>query len=115
MSLDPWRKRCFSSLSKRTSTTSFGLSGVSSSSPVPQRFGSLKRRSLFLSISGNTLGGISARFFVSTGAGPDGVEMPVVGIEAEQERRDRVAAALLPADPGHDAVRGLVRLDLDDA
>ena len=41
--------------------------------------------------------------------------MPVVVVEAEQERRDRLAAALLPADPGDDAVGGAVRLDLDDA
>src|SRR5439155_3446031 len=33
----PWRKRLFSSLSKRTSTTSFGFTACSSSSPVPQR------------------------------------------------------------------------------
>jgi len=57
-------------LSKRTSTTSFGFSGVSSSSPVPQRFGSLKRRSLFLSTSGSTLAAISAWFFAPTAAEP---------------------------------------------
>ena len=36
-------------------------------------------------------------------------------VEAEQQRRDRLAAALLPAHAGDDAVRRPVRLDLDDA
>ena len=43
------------------------------------------------------------------------VEVPVVGVEPEQQRRDRVAAALLPADARDDAVRRLVRLHLHDA
>src|SRR5262249_7792618 len=44
----------------------------------------------------------------------DVVEVPVVAVQAEPERRDGLAAAPLPADPGHHAVRRLVRLDLDD-
>ena len=47
--------------------------------------------------------------------GADVVEVAVVVVEAEQERGDRVAPALLPADAGDDAVCGLVRLHLDDA
>ena len=66
----PWRKRRFSSLSKRTSTTSFGFSACSSSSPVPQRFGSEKRRSLFLSSSGSTSAAISSCCFAPTAAEP---------------------------------------------
>jgi hypothetical protein len=45
----------------------------------------------------------------------DVIEMPVLVVEAEQERRDRLSAALLPADPCHHAIRRLVRFDLDDA
>ena len=60
----------FSSLSKRTSTTSFGFSACSSSSPVPQRFGSEKRRSLFLSSSGSTSAAISSCRFAPTAAEP---------------------------------------------
>ena len=45
----------------------------------------------------------------------DVVEVPVVGVEAEQQRRDRRPAALLAAHAGDDAVGGLVRLHLDDA
>ena len=40
---------------------------------------------------------------------------PSSRVEAEQQRRDRAAAARLPAQAGDDAVGGLVRLHLDDA
>src|SRR3954451_9295087 len=42
----------------------------------------------------------------------DVVEMAVVVVEPEEKRRDRALRALLEADAGDHAVRGLVRLDL---
>jgi hypothetical protein len=41
--------------------------------------------------------------------------MPVVGVEAEEERRDLRPPAGFEAHACHDAVRGLVRLHLHDA
>src|SRR5260370_1148043 len=45
----------------------------------------------------------------------DVVEVPVVAVEAEQQRRDGRATALLPANADDHAVRRFVRLHLDDA
>ena len=112
----PCRKRRFSSLSKRTSTTSSGRSAVCSRSPVPQRFGSEK-----LAVVASRRGAAApsprsrrARF-APTAARADVVEVAVVGVQAEQQRRDRRAAALLPAHADDDAVGRLVRLHLHDA
>ena len=60
ISFVPCRKRFPCTLSYRTSATSSGRSAVCSSSPVPQRFGSEKRRSLHSSSSGSTSALISS-------------------------------------------------------
>ena len=111
----PWRKRLFSSLSKRTSTTSFGFSACSSSSPVPQRFGSEKRAVALLVEQRQHQRRDLVVALRADRRRADVVEMAVVGVEAEQERRDRRAAARLQAHAGDDAVGRLVRLHLHDA
>jgi len=68
--LVPCRKRLPCTLSYRTSTTSSGRTGASSSPPEPQRFGSEKRCSGAASSSGSTRAATSARREAATAHEP---------------------------------------------
>ena len=120
MNFVPCRKRLPSSLSKRTSTTSSGRTGFQSSSlPRDQRLWPPGIR-LSLSFPGASIFGSSASSSRRTGgreagAVPDEVERAVVGVEAEQQRRDPPVGLVAPAEADDHAVGGLVRLHLDHA
>ena len=91
-----------------------GRSAVSSRSPVPQRFGSEKRRSDESSRSGQHEREDLVVIARAHRGRADVVGPAVLAVEPEQERREPVRL-LLPADANHDAVGRLVLLDLDDA